>query len=113
SHVLAAHFLVLLTPPPRSSPPFPYTTLFRSRQRCWRRGSPRSAVRRRSRGDRGRDPGRPVSRGARPPCGARLRTARRLLPRRARSEEHTSELQSLTNLVGRPLLARKHNHQHP
>src|SRR5438034_4902182 len=70
--------------PPRSTL-FPYTTLFRSR--------------RRSRGD------------ARPPR-ARCRTPRkcprcRTSPARARSEEHTSELQSHSDLVCRLLLEKK------
>src|SRR5438093_5360695 len=68
--------------PPRSTL-FPYTTLFRS-------------CRRRSR--RPAHPVRPI------PVGVR-RSRRRC--RRARSEEHTSELQSLTNLVCRLLLEKK------
>src|SRR3546814_1636972 len=62
--------------PPRSTrtdPLFPYTTLFRSRAADHRR---RRAV----------DPG----------AGSRLRAARR--NRRDRSEEHTSELQSLMRI---------------
>src|SRR5438093_6697643 len=62
---------------PPRSTLFPYTTLFRSRPR-W----PAAA----------RD--RPAGRG-------------RASPRRPRSEEHTSELQSLTNLVCRLLLEKK------
>src|SRR5258706_5509907 len=63
--------------PPRSTL-FPYTTLFRSVLR--------------HRGKRGRAARRPDGRAAhRPP----------------RSEEHTSELQSLTNLVCRLLLEKK------
>src|SRR3546814_3967751 len=67
--------------PPRSTRTdtlFPYTTLFRSR--CRRRGPP------------------PASAGSfgacRPPCGA----ARRPRPPGPRSEEHTSELQSLMRI---------------
>src|SRR5687767_15639401 len=68
---------------PPSSTLFPYTTLFRSRS------SARGAARpRRS----GRSP---------PPRFARPRTAAR------RSEEHTSELQSLAYLVCRLLLEKK------
>src|SRR2546427_8388809 len=70
--------------PPRSTL-FPYTTLFRSR-RCVGRGGA-SAVR------HPRDPGR-----VRAPRGARLEH---------RSEEHTSELQSQSNLVCRLLLEKK------
>src|SRR5438046_3257400 len=72
--------------PPRSTL-FPYTTLFRSRPRPFR-----SAPARRERRNGG-----PTRR------------------RRARSEEHTSELQSLTNLVCRLLLEKKKNknqHEH-
>src|SRR6476661_641537 len=60
----------------------PYTTLFRPPHRASRRRDARA-------------------RGARPPrrCGAR--------PLRARSEEHTSELQSHLNLVCRLLLEKK------
>src|SRR5258708_8090498 len=75
--------------PPRSTL-FPYTTLFRS----W---SPKNT---------GRAPTRCAPP---PPPGARLaagaRTCRRW--RRARSEEHTSELQSPDHLVCRLLLEKK------
>src|SRR5215213_10575708 len=73
-------FFLMIRRPPRSTL-FPYTTLFRP---C-RRPGPR-------RGDR---PDRATARAPRPPP--------------ARSEEHTSELQSLTNLVCRLLLATKKN----
>src|SRR5438093_5372190 len=70
--------------PPRSTL-FPYTTLFRSRAGCER--------------DRGRlallAPARDRGGGL------------ALLADRGRSEEHTSELQSLTNLVCRLLLEKK------
>src|SRR2546425_2853921 len=67
--------------PPRSTL-FPYTTLFRSR------GSPgRRAAR---------------LRGRTPPRGCRFPR-----PPRSRSEEHTSELQSLAYLVCRLLLEKK------
>src|SRR2546427_7514474 len=79
--------------PPRSTL-FPYTTLFRSA--C-------------GQGDAEGDPGA----GHEPP--ARVRRAARRAPRRrarrrlrgARSEEHTSELQSQSNLVCRLLLEKK------
>src|SRR6266436_10318957 len=48
-------------------------------------------------------------RGTRPVARAR---ARRRFPRRGRSEEHTSELQSRLHLVCRLLLEKKH-HLHP
>src|SRR5438046_6941783 len=87
---------------PPSSTLFPYTTLFRSRNRC---RSARSSYPT-PESDRRRH-------GARLSSSSRLRadTARRrdelesLAP--WRSEEHTSELQSLTNLVCRLLLEKK------
>src|SRR2546430_6088367 len=72
--------------PPRSTL-FPYTTLFRSRQR-----EPRE-----------------------PPVVAHLHTRERLAEpaeRIGRSEEHTSELQSQSNLVCRLLLEKKKSHLH-
>src|SRR5437016_8089047 len=75
----------MIWPPPRSTL-FPYTTLFRS---------PRARVH----GD------------VRVPAGRGRAVARRgeplFLDRPERSEEHTSELQSLTNLVCRLLLEKK------
>src|SRR2546428_1646744 len=67
--------------PPRSTL-FPYTTLFRSR--CLR-----------------------VAHAPRPRPIARLRAARQGLARVLRSEEHTSELQSRSDLVCRLLLEKK------
>src|SRR5258705_6864045 len=72
--------------PPRSTL-FPYTTLFRSREN--------------------RRPDAPAPPFRKPEIDER---ARRRLPRRrmaARSEEHTSELQSLRHLVCRLLLEKK------
>src|SRR5438045_6829623 len=74
--------------PPRSTL-FPYTTLFRS---CCRRGGSARDVRSRWKRPRGRLGGR------------RLAGRRR---RALRSEEHTSELQSLRHLVCRLLLEKK------
>src|SRR5262249_60462731 len=71
-------FFLMFPRPPRS-PLFPSTTLFRSHSR-------RDSHRRRRCAKEGCEPGRP---------GAH------------RSEEHTSELQSLTNLVCRLLLEKK------
>src|SRR2546427_6578631 len=68
--------------PPRSTL-FPYTTLFRSPGRVSRAGSHGGAV-----SDRGTRLGHPA---------------------RQRSEEHTSELQSQSNLVCRLLLEKKKN----
>src|SRR5437016_10027112 len=89
--------------PPRSTL-FPYTTLFRSCQlsvvRCQLSvASEEKAITRRRR-CRCRRRGRP----------SRPRTRRR--GSRPRSEEHTSELQSLTNLVCRLLLEKKKQTQH-
>src|SRR5688572_32025020 len=66
--------------PPRSTL-FPYTTLFRSWRRSHRRRNPRTA--------------------------AALRFASRCRRTAPRSEEHTSELQSQSNLVCRLLLEKK------
>src|SRR2546427_8963975 len=91
--------------PPRSTL-FPYTTLFRSRVQavCWQ----------------------PQVRCSRQAARARARTSRRaarlvrgragqgsyalLLQQEPRSEEHTSELQSQSNLVCRLLLEKKKKH---
>src|SRR5205823_12286535 len=101
--------LLTLRRPP-DPPPFPYTTLFRSRRgrprprrdrlrqapRPCRLGDFREELRQRfqRRGDRRRQ--------ARPP-----RLSRPADARRGRSEEHTSELQSLAYLVCRLLLEKK------
>src|SRR3712207_7226427 len=95
--------------PPRSTL-FPYTTLFRSR-RARGRVDLRLAVREGQRqearqaalalvDDQGRDP-----RSVRLPAAGRR-------PRLARSEEHTSELQSRQYLVCRLLLEKKINNPH-
>src|SRR2546430_5087199 len=74
-------FFLMIRRPPRSTL-FPYTTLFRSLSAQWRGGP--------LRGDR----------------GGRARARRRSGSDR-RSEEHTSELQSQSNLVCRLLLEKK------
>src|SRR5436853_2074209 len=76
--------------PPRSTL-FPYTTLFRSRRRP-RRWAPGGCARRRAAG--------PAQ-----PAGAPAQPAQALPA--SRSEEHTSELQSLRHLVCRLLLEKK------
>src|SRR2546430_13218953 len=80
-------FFLMIRRPPRSTL-FPYTTLFRSRGGSWS-------------GFSGGAPGRSrrVENGA---CGLDNRGVRR-------SEEHTSELQSQSNLVCRLLLEKKNN----
>src|SRR5438093_6408196 len=82
----------MIRPPPLSTL-FPYTTLFRSRLAVARVVAAAAVVVGHERG------------------AARHRLHRRhaeaLVPGRARSEEHTSELQSLTNLVCRLLLEKK------
>src|SRR2546430_7194669 len=90
--------------PPRSTL-FPYTTLFRSRL-CG------GDARRQGRPRRRRAGTRRCGREGRDRAAARA-VARRCLPRedgtqaRGRSEEHTSELQSQSNLVCRLLLEKK------
>src|SRR5256886_13408944 len=88
--------------PPRSTL-FPYTTLFRSAARCAdrdrkRRGAASQALRRRTnRGRCRRSDSRAKAASRAPGAG----------PCRRRSEEHTSELQSQSNLVCRLLLEKK------
>src|SRR5438046_7170583 len=80
-------FFLMTRRPPRSTL-FPYTTLFRSRNRLADRryaGKERAAIRAR------------YAERAQPACAHVWQ----------RSEEHTSELQSLTNLVCRLLLEKK------
>src|SRR5438093_10067381 len=88
----------MLRPPPRS-PLFPYTTLFRSRTYSAVRSGLRAAA-----------IDRVVARRCcqashRPPPAAACQRSEDS----PRSEEHTSELQSLTNLVCRLLLEKKNN----
>src|SRR5699024_11740393 len=90
--------LLLLSPTPRPPTPtlFPYTTLFRSRRRDRSPGAHRSAA-----GPRGELPG-----------GELTMTGPATDPRgQARSEEHTSELQSRFDLVCRLLLEKKKTQQ--
>src|SRR5688572_32313917 len=87
--------------PPRSTL-FPYTTLFRSPSR-------RNGRRRRSAAPQKRRDSRKRRRGAkRSACGAfKPRVLARSASAASRSEEHTSELQSQSNIVCRPLLEKK------
>src|SRR5438093_12567767 len=80
--VIYFFFFLMLRRPPRSTL-FPYTTLFRSRKAC-RRLAPRSLA-----------------------ASSRRRSRLSSETKMGRSEEHTSELQSLTNLVCRLLLEKK------
>src|SRR2546430_9358625 len=83
--------------PPRSTL-FPYTTLFRSREDRDRIAQSDAAA---------------FSRGA--ACGRNIREEEDVLIRQSvghRSEEHTSELQSQSNLVCRLLLEKKKNTTH-
>src|SRR3712207_8750112 len=100
-------FFLMIRRPPRSTL-FPYTTLFRSvgrRRAAGGEPDPRSVTR----GPRRRDA--PVRRSSRPrdPLGrgAACPLPHMGIPRRGRSEEHTSELQSRQYLVCRLLLEKK------
>src|SRR3712207_7155033 len=98
-------FFLMIRRPPRSTL-FPYTTLFRSLpgRRAALRRSWAGAGRRRGRGGRGRRRrASPARRG-----GPRARAT----PGAARSEEHTSELQSRQYLVCRLLLEKKNKNTH-
>src|SRR5437016_10991269 len=87
-------FFLMIRRPPRSTL-FPYTTLFRSvASRTWR--PPPTAC-----GNCLRD------RPNRLWPGGPSHDRKKPTPHRRRSEEHTSELQSLTNLVCRLLLEKK------
>src|SRR2546430_12968651 len=85
--------------PPRSTL-FPYTTLFRSRPR----DSPRRAFPKCAR----RFPTWPPQHGS----SITLRRKSNGVPIDCRSEEHTSELQSQSNLGCRLLLGKKNNNSH-
>src|SRR2546430_7586081 len=86
--------------PPRSTL-FPYTTLFRSLRSIGQTVTESARVT----GSTASSPARVSSRVARP---SRKSTASRA---DTRSEEHTSELQSQSNLVCRLLLEKKKSHQ--
>src|SRR5262245_65699009 len=79
-HLFFVFLFLMIRRPPRSTL-FPYTTLFRSK----RKSAPAMCL-------------------ARPATGSAMRRAGR---RPGRSEEHTSELQSLRHLVCRLLLEKK------
>src|SRR2546430_4504581 len=94
---LSFFFFLMIRRPPRSTL-FPYTTLFRSRRsKRWRRVLAwigRRSIERLGLGQR---------------CGRRYRAALTSGRINRRSEEHTSELQSQSNLVCRLLLEKKKN----
>src|SRR2546422_9695618 len=90
-------FFLMIRRPPRSTL-FPYTTLFRSLGAEHTRGD-RACLQRQPRA---------LSRGQ-PPPPRRGQSARLLSRALARSEEHTSELQSRLHLVCRLLLEKKKN----
>src|SRR5204862_7379572 len=100
-------FLLMIRRPPRSTL-FPYTTLFRSL------GDPAGAADQREQQQQGenaqRTPRTEAALGAVPPPFARADDPREQADRMAdpaRSEEHTSELQSRRDLVCRLLLEKK------
>src|SRR5438034_8194457 len=97
---MTVSFFFLIDPRPPISTLFPYTTLFRSRRTRRHGGAGRRA---RCRLDSRSYPVRRLSRRAR--RGARGRAPRE------RSEEHTSELQSHSDLVCRLLLEKKKTRQ--
>src|SRR5688572_33187525 len=88
SRLYTYFFFLMIRRPPRSTL-FPYTTLFRSRIRSDRSARSPSAP-------------APTSRMGTPSCSWG----------RGRSEEHTSELQSQSNLVCRLLLEKKKKPYH-
>src|SRR5262249_61311384 len=105
---LSALLYSSMTAPPPPPPLFPYTPLFRpptswttSPPRGWGGSSraPTTSARR----------GAPITASGSPPTLTRARISPGWRRGRSslRSEEHTSELQSLTNLVCRPLLGKK------
>src|SRR5262249_57569497 len=102
---LFCSFVFLLLRAPPRPPLFPYTTLFRSRQGCLA-----PVVGRHHQG------GALAAQGGQQTAeGGVDRRASELVnhqpaPAMARSEEHTSELHSLTNLVCRLLLEKKKQH---
>src|SRR5262245_64410506 len=95
----------MLRRPPRSTL-FPYTTLFRSEVIVVDGGS-RDATRTLAAPLADRVIDSPRGRAAQMNAGARAATGDALLFLHARSEEHTSELQSLRHLVCRLLLEKK------
>src|SRR5687767_15335563 len=100
--ITSSFFVLLLRRPPRSTL-FPYTTLFRSSRRPRQRRPPRA---RRSTGSSACVDGLVRGSGALSSSPSLRKAAAPAAPA-ARSEEHTSELQSLAYLVCRLLLEKK------
>src|SRR5262245_63645359 len=99
-----------MPPPPPRSTLFPYTTLFRSPHRgpC-RRAAEQEAAGEQMEPLRGHQPGEFARGGAERRAHAEFAHPARDLQGEQRSEEHTSELQSLRHLVCRLLLEKKKN----
>src|SRR5262245_62294870 len=95
-----------MCPPARSSTPLPFTTLFRSRGRALQHERTHARAPRRDARARGQAPARAAHRRE---LHARRGAPARRDERELRSEEHTSELQSLRQLVCRLLLEKKKN----
>src|SRR5206468_12333595 len=93
----SSHFFFLPRRRPPSSPLFPYTTLFRSITPLDRRAAPQIS-------DEPAHQERPAVVLVRDPADGREQ-----VPHVCRSEEHTSELQSRSDLVCRLLLEKKKN----
>src|SRR5205814_5456299 len=106
-YVLFFFFLLILRPP--TSPLFPYTTLFRSVQLAPGEADVVPGIHREQRADHGGADGAESDRHAAggPEVAAEVRRDRIGVPADGRSEEHTSELQSLRHLVCRLLLEKK------
>src|SRR5207253_7466172 len=101
------YLFFIMTPPPPSSTLFPYTTLFRSCHRT--SGQARCPSQSRSSHRRVHlRAQRPVTA---PPCKSLDRGRADRKAATARSEEHTSELQSRGHLVCRLLLEKKKKQQ--
>src|SRR3546814_1903775 len=106
-------FFLMIRRPPRSTRTdtlFPYTTLFRSSTRRRRRG-PRGWSGNWCRGRRPRTPARPPRPARRSGC-APPRTPRARCPESRRSEEHTSELQSLMRISYAVFCLKKKKNKH-
>src|SRR5438093_3137008 len=98
--VTLSFFFLMISPPPRSTL-FPYTTLFRSHREDVLAAFGGKAINQEARaGLWGWAHGRHVAECTRSASAPRRESL-------CRSEEHTSELQSLTNLVCRLLLEKK------